>query len=257
MNSIKARKRISGHDWQGIRRLAGPGRAALRIRILAIFCGLPLLLPWASGAESRNDYGTQVVRCESRSMRMVRCAMDTGNGVDLVRQLSGNACIRNSDWGTDSRGLWVTHGCRAEFASRQRKESAGQRIIRCESVDGRQQVCRVALRGGEVRLLRQLTAAPCRLHSTWGVDRNAVWVSRGCSGEFEISDEDGVFADVERLVRCESRSQRRRVCNTTVLHKVTLSNQLSTSACVEARDWGWNGDGIWVDHGCRAEFRVD
>jgi hypothetical protein len=37
---------------------------------------------------------------------------------------------------------------------------------------------------------------------------------------------------------------------------VRLQRQLSDSACIEGRSWGWNRAGIWVDQGCGASFLV-
>lgn len=58
--------------------------------------------------------------CESVSNRRNHCPAETRFGVDLVRQLSDSPCIRNQTWGEDARGIWVTEGCRAEFAVRTR-----------------------------------------------------------------------------------------------------------------------------------------
>jgi hypothetical protein len=57
-------------------------------------------------------------------------------------------------------------------------------------------------------------------------------------------------------VTCESDSNRREYCKTDTSGGVRLVDRLSKSACVQGRDWGWERDGIWVDHGCRAIFEV-
>jgi len=36
------------------------------------------------------------------------------------------------------------------------------------------------------QLVRQLSQAPCIEGSTWGVQRDGIWVDRGCEGEFEV-----------------------------------------------------------------------
>ncbi|MBE8528561.1 DUF3011 domain-containing protein, partial [Amycolatopsis sp. H6(2020)] len=51
-------------------------------------------------------YDDEVVTCESRDMGWVHCDIEVANGVDLVRQLSSNSCIRGSEWGTDRSGVW-------------------------------------------------------------------------------------------------------------------------------------------------------
>lgn len=59
-----------------------------------------------------------------------------------------------------------------------------QQNFTCESYGGRQQVCRVDTRAG-VRMVRQLSDRRCVEGRTWGVARNAVWVSGGCRAEFQ------------------------------------------------------------------------
>lgn len=216
----------------------------------------------ASAAET--GYAGQVVRCESRDMEWVHCDMPVVNGVDLIRQLSDNSCVRGTEWGTDRSGVWVTLGCRAEFRSRVAAGAAqaGQarnvrRVLRCES-NGRPQNCPVVLQGAPVRLLRQLSSMPCREGHSWGVRRNEVWVTRGCQGDFEIGATDGSgFLDVPRTLVCESKSRQRRFCGATIGKSVRLSRQLSGSPCEEGRGWGWDARGVWVDNGCRAEFQVN
>lgn len=219
------------------------------------------MLPGVAWGES--DYSGQVVRCQSSDMEWVHCDMPVANGVDLVRQLSDNSCVRGSEWGTDRTGVWVTLGCRAEFRSR---GAAGQaasgprnvrRVVRCES-NGRPSSCPVILQGQPVRLLRQLGAMPCREGHSWGVKRNEIWVTRGCQADFEVGAADGSgFLDVPRTLVCESKSKQRRFCGAGISKSVRLVKQLSGSPCEEGRGWGWDRNGVWVDNGCRAEFQVN
>lgn len=214
-------------------------------------------------AQAETGYSAQVVRCQSRDMEWVHCDMPVANGVDLVRQLSDNSCVRGSEWGTDRTGVWVTLGCRAEFRSRNPSgadKDPGRnvrRVVRCES-NGRPSSCPVILQGAPVRLLRQLGALPCREGHSWGVKRNEIWVTRGCQGDFEVGAADGSgFLNVPRTVVCESKSRQRRFCGAGISKSAVLVKQLSGSPCDEGRSWGWDTRGVWVDNGCRAEFQVN
>lgn len=224
------------------------------------------LLPSTASAQSLG-YDSEVATCESRDMGWVHCDIDVSNGVDLIRQLSSNSCIRGSEWGTDRSGVWVTLGCRAEFRARPAETDAAapstegrkrlvRRVVRCES-NGRPQSCPVRLDGAPVRLLRQLSVLPCREGQGWGYKRNEVWTTRGCQGDFEVADEQGRFVDMPRRLTCESKSKKRRFCGASISTSATLSNQLSSTPCEEGSTWGWNRNGIWVDGGCRAEFSVN
>ena len=66
-----------------------------------------------SGVVTNNYHGSVV--CESQNNVRHRCSADTRFGVQLGRQMSDNNCILNKTWGWDSRGIWVSKGCRAEF----------------------------------------------------------------------------------------------------------------------------------------------
>ncbi len=57
----------------------------------------------------------------------------------------------------------------------------GSGVVRCESIKGRSQDCRV---NGRARLIRQLSDTPCEEGKTWGQGRNGVWVTGGCRAEF-------------------------------------------------------------------------
>lgn len=63
---------------------------------------------------------TALVVCESTGNRRNHCRAETRYGVELVRQLSDSACVRNRTWGEDSDGIWVSEGCRGEFAVQER-----------------------------------------------------------------------------------------------------------------------------------------
>lgn len=145
-----------------------------------------------------NDYGygnVQTVRCESNDGRTRQCAINSYGRVELVRQLSKAACIEGRTWGSSRGGVWVSQGCRAEFAAGRGGYYGGQggwdnsgygnagRTFRCESNDGRVRECIANIRAG-VQLVRQLSNAACIQGRSWGYGRNGIWVSQGCRAEF-------------------------------------------------------------------------
>src|SRR5688572_425302 len=60
----------------------------------------------------------------------------------------------------------------------------------------------------------------------------------------------------DRTVRCDSNDNRLRHCDADTRGGVRLLRQVSKSACVEGRSWGYDRSGIWVNNGCRAEFAL-
>jgi hypothetical protein len=59
------------------------------------------------------------------------------------------------------------------------------------------------------------------------------------------------------IISCSSDDMRRNYCAADVSGGVQLVRQRSDAPCVFNQTWGYaNGQGIWVDRGCRAEFQV-
>lgn len=57
-------------------------------------------------------------------------------------------------------------------------------------------------------------------------------------------------------VTCESRNGSYQTCAADTRGGVTLSRQLSSQGCWEGDTWGYDRNRIWVNNGCRAQFRV-
>ncbi len=123
--------------------------------------------------------------------------------------------------------------------------------ITCSSNDGRRHFCNVDTRRG-VQLTRQISGSPCIQGQTWGYNRNAVWVDRGCRAQFTI----GNLRPPVRLITCSSNDGRRNWCQIDPRADVRLNRQISGSPCIQGQTWGVDRRGLWVDRGCRAEFRV-
>jgi hypothetical protein len=64
------------------------------------------------------------------------------------------------------------------------------------------------------------------------------------------------LARAEETVRCESDRGRYRYCNVGTHNRVSIQHQLSSTGCRLGDNWGYDRHGVWVDRGCRAEFRV-
>ena len=57
----------------------------------------------------------QTVSCSSDDMHRHSCPMDTRGEVRMVKQNSDSPCQQGYSWGYDREGIWVDHGCRADF----------------------------------------------------------------------------------------------------------------------------------------------
>jgi hypothetical protein len=143
----------------------------------------------------------QTFSCSSDDGKRHYCS-DNGPGrARLVQQRSESPCREGYSWGSDSRGVWVDHGCRADFATeggrgmdrdrdrdRDRGDnygSGGGQVISCSSDDMHRHYCSADTRGG-VRLVKQNSESSCRQGRSWGYDRRGIWVDHGCRADFQI-----------------------------------------------------------------------
>jgi hypothetical protein len=208
----------------------------------------------------QQGYGQQTVNCSSNDNRRNYCGVFGNRDVRLVRQISGSPCIHGQTWGVDGRGLWVDRGCRADFAvgggGRPQGPPQGQ-TINCASNDGRRNWCDIG-RNRDAQLIRQTSGSPCIQGQTWGIDGRGLWVDRGCRADFAVGGGFGPAPGPpsQQVVTCSSNDGRRSWCDVGGRRDIRLNRQISGSPCVQGDTWGIDRRGIWVDRGCRAEFRV-
>ena len=133
------------------------------------------------------------------------------------------------------------------------------RHITCASDDGRRHYCPINT-GGEARMTNQRSGSPCIQGRTWGYDMRGIWVDRGCRADFVVRPagyRPGPPPPPRgQMITCSSNNGRRNFCPADTRGGVRLMNQRSGSPCVQGRTWGFDGRGIWVDRGCRADFAV-
>ncbi len=162
----------------------------------------------------------------------------------------------------------ATAGVGQEVTAQITEKSASYALVRCESQRGRENYCQTDTDRG-VRLLRELSRGVCQPGRNYGFDRNGVWVSDGCSAEFEIGWRGGQSQtpgygwgydeepEADETFLCESYSNRYSECEVRAPGGVRLVQQWSRSPCIEGQTWGTSRNGVWVDRGCRAEFAVN
>ena len=102
----------------------------------------------------------------------------------------------------------------------------------------------------------------CSKGRDWGFTANQIWVSGGCRAEFGYGyANNGGYPtplpqpvdDYAGTLRCESWSYKYQQCNVPTNNRVELTRKIA-GKCNAGRQWGYTGDYIWVDKGCRAEF---
>ncbi|MEO7067747.1 MAG: DUF3011 domain-containing protein [Rhodanobacter sp.] len=240
-------------------------------------------------AQSRTEMPVRkTVTCHSNANEFQRCNVHRWEDLELIRQASRTPCVRGENWGRDGEWMWVSGGCRGEFAevrrgyaSRYRYANRGQVFVRedyavsCASNSQQFKRCNVGPWDDAV-LLQQDSGTPCVRGKNWDLDGISIWVNGGCRGSFAE-----VRRDVRPLPRstlparhrpsasvdpwnreirfeCASTDNKYQFCSVDVGRRgsVEMESQQSRADCVRDQSWGWNRAGIWVSKGCRAKFVV-
>jgi hypothetical protein len=131
--------------------------------------------------------------------------------------------------------------------------SQPQRIT-CSSNNGKRNWCAIG-NSRDVQLVRQISGSPCVRGNTWGLDQRGLWVDRGCRAEFVVG-RPAPPPPRATIVTCSSNNGKRNWCAIGNSRDVQLVRQISGSACIRGNTWGLDQRGLWVDRGCRADFRV-
>ena len=135
--------------------------------------------------------------------------------------------------------------------------SAAQQSVTCEANNENRKYCG-SYDPDQVRLDRQISGSPCIEGRTWGVDRQGLWVERGCRAIFiiRVRDDRPDYSVAQENITCEANNENRKYCGSYDPDQVRLDRQISGSPCIEGRTWGVDRQGLWVERGCRAVFVI-
>lgn len=137
-----------------------------------------------------------------------------------------------------------------------RASSLDQRLV-CESRDGREQYCSAQI-AGSVRVLRELSRAPCVEGESWRWNSRGIYVRNGCRAEFAFRGRDdwgsgGGGSRYSEIV-CAAQGSRENFCAAPNDGRVRLVREQGSGACVEGQSWRAEPQGIRVRHGCVGRF---
>jgi hypothetical protein len=133
--------------------------------------------------------GGNNIRCESDNGRARTCRTPWQGQSRLVRQLSDTACIEGRTWQSQRGQVYVSGGCRGEFASGAQTlpgfpgNGSGYSVT-CSSTSNRSQSCAWNGSQGRPYVQRQISSSPCRENDSWWYRDGAIWVKNGCRAVF-------------------------------------------------------------------------
>jgi hypothetical protein len=137
--------------------------------------------------------------------------------------------------------------------------ASAERLV-CESRNFERNYCATGQRISGVRLVHQRSRARCAEGRTWGYDNGGIWVTDGCSGEFEFKRSSSHRPPPARgrQIACASRNFEQQYCpSERRIVRARLIEQRSRAACAQGRSWGFDDRGIWVSAGCSGLFAVE
>ncbi|WP_334177503.1 DUF3011 domain-containing protein [Pseudoxanthomonas sp.] len=194
------------------------------------------------------------VTCESKDNRRRECQTGFRRGAMLVQNLSGTRCVEGQNWGSGNGTVWVDRGCRGRFAEGTSGGDWGGGVVKCESANGAYRECRTNFRG-RATVQRTLSSTRCTENQNWGQRQGLVWVRGGCRAEFRDSGTGWGGGNGDYSVTCNSDDNRRKTCAYDARQgRPILLQQLSNTSCREGYSWGYAGNQVWVDRGCRGRF---
>jgi len=228
-----------------------PMRLVARLAFVAV---LAFLAPGLAHAQPD-------LRCESRNYSYQFCSTNGEvTGAQLTFQDSRAPCIQGQTWGWSRNGIWVSNGCSGRFrveTFRPGPPPWSGNSLTCDSRNYGYDFCPVPTRVYSAELVYQRSNTPCVLGRNWGWRDDGVWVNNGCQGEFRVRTQFQPSPPVgPGLTFCESHAFRYQFCSTGPIRNAVIAQQTSRAPCERNRTWGMTANGIWVDAGCAANFRI-
>ncbi len=173
--------------------------------VMAVF--VVATLSAAVPAHARHDDDS--IECRSSGYKYNECEAPFRHP-QLVQQISDSECVVNKNWGynRDTGSIWVSDGCSGVFADSRGQDSRNDRddrysdrdrrddgndrddrndrsreeVVECRSSGYAFARCDVSWR--RARLIEQLSGTRCNEGENWGIDRDGLWVDKGCGGRF-------------------------------------------------------------------------
>jgi hypothetical protein len=147
---------------------------------------------WNAGPGGGGNNG-RTIRCESTDNRTRECAAGFRGRAVLTRQLSDSRCVEGRSWGQRGSNIWVSQGCRGEFA--EGRGGGGWNpggpgggdpnyTVTCASDDNRRHTCDWNERNGRPVIVKQLSKTACVEGRTWAYRNGQLWVDDGCRARF-------------------------------------------------------------------------
>ena len=151
--------------------------------------------------------------------------------------------------------------------------------IECKSDNYKRKTCSVGKDIASLRLVEKKSRSSCIEGTSYGFEKKAVWVDRGCVARFEVKfmpepkpgpgnkpgsgpgndnhSDRPVYSQETVRMTCRSKDYGRSECAVSGdIIAVALAENKSKTTCTKDRTYGFRNDVLWVDRGCEGVFDI-
>ena len=148
------------------------------------------------GGSTPTTPGTRRVTCGSATAVHMQCNLEQEiASARVVRNLGTAECEEGDNWKHFGTRISAGRGCRAEFEVTFGKDTTpgmkpvapAARVVTCGNASGAAMSCNAFGTVATVRLQRDRSGGRCGQSGSWGLSDQAIWVARGCYGDFALT----------------------------------------------------------------------
>jgi len=233
----------------------------MRLHLRSLMGLTVLLVLTGAMAIAQND---NVFTCSSDDGQLHSCRVDTDRPIQFVRQRSSAQCVEGQSYGIDRGGVWVTNGCRADFAVVNSDRAYNDGYYNQQGAYNNGYDDRDNNRDG-YRDQNGNWHSRRHRHGNHGSYNNNGSYSGSYQGPYNNGGYVGAGPqhpttyygkyDNGKATCSATRGTGPVYCQTDgALSDATIINQ--NGRCQRGQTWDINPDGLWVADGCSAQFRV-
>lgn len=134
--------------------------------------------------------------------------------------------------------------------------------VKCSSKDGDFKRCKVSgiKKISNMSVKKRYSDSKCKKGYSYGYDKKSIWVDHGCRAKFNVRYKKSSSSKYKtKSVKCSSKDhdfKRCRVKHAKKIKNMSVKKRYSDASCKKGYSYGYSKKSIWVDHGCRAKFKV-
>ncbi|XP_013383892.1 lectin ADEL-like [Lingula anatina] len=128
-------------------------------------------------------------------------------------------------------------------------------IFDCDSNNYQYNSCCTGVRGISASVMKKRSVSDCNMGNSFALYGCNLWVNHGCRARFYVNFDCQNMRTTSAT--CSSHGYTYATCPISgVVTSMYVTTKHSVSSCEYNKSFGFLGNNIWVDKGCRATFTV-